>query len=88
LKREREPEIYDAIRFGSILENVRFREPIKEKVVDYTDITITENTRATYPLEHISNAKFPAMAGHPSNIVFLTCDAFGVLPPVSRLTPS
>ena len=55
--------------------------------VDFNDISITENTRAAYPIEFIPNAKIPCLAGHPSNIIFLTCDAFGVLPPVSRLTP-
>ena len=55
--------------------------------VDYNDVSITENTRASYPLEYIDNAQIPAICGHPNNIVFLTCDAFSVLPPVSKLTP-
>ena len=55
--------------------------------VDYTDVSLTQNTRASYPIEFIPNAKIPCVGGHPQNIVFLTCDAFGVLPPVSRLTP-
>jgi len=85
LSREKEPEIFDAIRFGSVLENVVYN-PIT-RVVDYNDTSITENTRCAYPLEHIPNAKFPAMGNHPKHIIMLTCDAFGVLPPVSRLTP-
>jgi len=55
--------------------------------VNYHDISLTENTRATYPLEYIPGAKIPAVGGHPKNIIFLTCDAFGVLPPVAKLTP-
>jgi len=85
LKRENEPEIYDAIRFGALLENVVY-DPLS-RVVDYTSAEITENTRASYPIEHVVNAKIPGTGGHPQNIIFLTCDAFGVLPPVSRLTP-
>lgn len=85
LTHEKEPDIYDAIKFGAVLENVKFINE-HERKVNYDDISITENTRASYPLEHIKNAKFPAKGGHPKNIVFLTCDAFGVLPPVSKLT--
>ncbi|EGC35503.1 hypothetical protein DICPUDRAFT_47664 [Dictyostelium purpureum] len=85
LSREKEPEIFDAIRFGSVLENVVFNNVTRK--VDYNDTSVTENTRCAYPLEHIPNAKFPAIAGHPKNIIMLTCDAFGILPPVSRLTP-
>jgi phosphoenolpyruvate carboxykinase (ATP) len=80
-----EPQIYNAIRFGSILENVVFDS--ETHVVDYDDGSITENTRCSYPIEHIDNAKIPCVGGHPKNVIFLTCDAFGVLPPVSRLTP-
>jgi phosphoenolpyruvate carboxykinase (ATP) len=80
-----EPQIYRAIRFGAVLENVVLDEPTRK--VDYASDAITENTRASYPLEFIPGAKLPAMGGHPQNIIFLTCDAFGVLPPVSRLTP-
>lgn len=69
------------------MENVLFHEPTNERVVDYKNIKITENTRCSYPLEHIGNAKFPSMGGHANNIVFLTCDAFGVMPPISKLTP-
>lgn len=86
LSAEREPEIFQAIRFGSILENV-VMDP-KSRVVDYDDVSITENTRVSYPIEYIPNAKIPCMSGHPRNVVFLTCDAFGVLPPVSRLSAS
>jgi len=86
LTREKEPEIYDAIRFGSILENVGF-DP-ETQVVDYDDISLTENTRVAYPLKFIPNARVPAKVPHqPKQIVLLTCDAFGVLPPVSKLTP-
>ncbi|KAJ3293511.1 hypothetical protein HDU76_007040 [Blyttiomyces sp. JEL0837] len=80
----KEPEIYRAIRYGSVLENVVLDEETGE--VDYTNKTITENTRACYPIEYIDNAKIPCVGSHPTNIIFLTCDAFGVLPPVSRLT--
>ncbi|MCB2154681.1 phosphoenolpyruvate carboxykinase (ATP) [bacterium] len=85
LSQENEPQIYNAIRFGSVLENVGY-DP-RTKVVDYTDVSKTQNTRVSYPVEFIENAKIPCVGGHPKNVVFLTCDAFGVLPPVSRLTP-
>ncbi len=84
LSPEGEPLIYNAIRFGSVLENVVIDERTREP--DYDDDAITENTRATYPVEHIPNARIPSMAGHPKNVIFLTADAFGVLPPVSRLS--
>lgn len=84
LSRAKEPEIFDAIRFGSVLENVVVDHVSRE--VDYTDCSITENTRCAYPIEFIPNAHIPCMAGHPKNIIMLTCDAFGVLPPVSKLT--
>jgi phosphoenolpyruvate carboxykinase (ATP) len=84
LDRNKEPDIYDAIRFGAVLENVRFKDN-KSREVDYDNISITENTRASYPLEHIRGVKIPAVGGHPKNIFFLTCDAYGVLPPVSKL---
>ncbi|MCG5535709.1 phosphoenolpyruvate carboxykinase (ATP) [Ectothiorhodospira mobilis] len=83
---EAEPEIHDAIRFGAILENVVFDPRTRE--VDYSDTSITENTRCSYPVEHIPNAKIPCTGGQPKNVIFLTCDAFSVLPPVSRLTPA
>lgn len=85
LSAEKEPEIFAAIKFGTVLENVVF-DPITH-AVDYDDISLTENTRASYPIEYIPNAKIPCVGGHPKNIIFLTCDAFGVLPPVSKLTP-
>lgn len=85
LSKEGEPQIWNAIRFGAILENVGYDNDTK--VVDYADISKTENTRCAYPVEYIDNAKIPCVGGHPRNIIFLTCDAFGVLPPVSRLTP-
>ena len=79
-----EPEIFQALRFGSVLENVVFSE---DRTVDFFDDKITENTRGAYPLEFVTNAKIPAVSGHPSDVIFLTCDAFGILPPVSKLTP-
>lgn len=85
LSGEKEPDIYNAIRFGSVLENVVFNPETRE--VDYDDATLTENTRCAYPIEYISNAKIPCIADqHPSNIILLTCDARGVLPPISKLT--
>ncbi len=85
LSREKEPEIYDAIRFGTVLENVVYDEDTR--AVDFDSVAITENTRAAYPIEFIANSKVPCVGAHPHNVIFLTCDAFGVLPPVSRLTP-
>src|SRR5438876_2493845 len=82
---ESEPDIFQALRFGAVLENVVLDE---ERDVDYTDTSITENTRGAYPIEFIQNAKIPCVAGHPTDIIFLTCDAFGVLPPVSALSPA
>ncbi|KAJ3279949.1 hypothetical protein HK104_001038 [Borealophlyctis nickersoniae] len=83
LSAEKEPEIFGAIRHGSILENI---VADKKGVVDYSSKAITENTRACYPIEFIPNAKIPCVGGHPKNIILLTCDAFGVLPPVAKLT--
>ena len=80
-----EPEIFNAIRFGTVLENVVYDDVTR--AVDFDDQSVTENTRASYPIEFIDNIKMPCMGGHPKNIVFLSCDAFGVLPPVSELTP-
>jgi phosphoenolpyruvate carboxykinase (ATP) len=85
LTREKEPEIYDAIKFGSVLENIKYL-PDQPRTVNFDDISVTENTRTCYPLEHIPGAKIPAMGGHPKNIIFLTCDANGILPPISKLT--
>jgi phosphoenolpyruvate carboxykinase (ATP) len=84
LSAEKEPEIYGAIKFGTLLENVVYDEA--SRVVDYSDTSITQNTRASYPIEFIPNAKIPCIGGHPKNVILLTCDAFGVLPPVSKLT--
>jgi phosphoenolpyruvate carboxykinase (ATP) len=84
LSAEKEPEIFGSIRFGSVLENVVFSPESRE--VDYNDCTLTENTRACYPIEYIQNAKIPCIAdSHPSNIILLTCDARAVLPPISKL---
>ncbi|OWZ35994.1 phosphoenolpyruvate carboxykinase (ATP) [Cryptococcus neoformans c45] len=86
LSAEKEPEIFNAIKFGSILENVVYNPA--DRKPDYDDVSITENTRCAYPIEYIPNAKIPCIADRqPSNIIMLCCDAFGVLPPVSRLTP-
>ncbi len=85
LTKEKEPQIWDAIRFGSVLENVVVDPHTRE--IDYDDMSITENTRATYPTHHIENCVLSGMGNHPKNIFFLTCDAFGVLPPISKLTP-
>lgn len=85
LSEENEPEIFNAIRFGSVLENT-VQDSVTH-VVDYDDVSLTQNTRCSYPIEYIDNAKIPCVGPHPKNIIFLTCDAFGVLPPVSRLTP-
>jgi len=85
LSETQEPEIWKAIRFGSVLENVVYDE--KTRQVDFSDVSLTQNTRCSYPIEYIDNAKIPCVGGHPNNVVLLTCDAFGVLPPVSKLTP-
>lgn len=83
LSKEGEPEIWNAIKFGAVLENVPMND---QREPDYNDGKLTENTRCAYPLEHIAGSVQPSMGGHPKNIFFLTCDAFGVLPPISRLT--
>ena len=83
LTEEKEPEIYRAIKPGAILENVIFKE---NGEVDYFDSSITQNTRVSYPITHIDNIQTPSFADNPKNIFFLTCDAFGVLPPISKLT--
>jgi phosphoenolpyruvate carboxykinase (ATP) len=82
---EKEPDIFQALRFGAVLENVVLDE---DRVVDYANTSITENTRGAYPIHFIHNTKIPCVAGHPTDIIFLTCDAFGVLPPVSSLSPA
>jgi phosphoenolpyruvate carboxykinase (ATP) len=84
LTEEHEPQIYRAIRFGSVLENVILNN---EREPDYFNISLTENTRAAYPVDFIDNAVIPGIGGHPKNVMFLAADAFGVLPPISRLTP-
>ena len=83
LKEENEPEIYHAIKFGSILENVVMDLETREP--DYSDQSITENTRVGYPVEFISNSQIPGYGGVPKVVIFLTADAFGVLPPISKL---
>jgi phosphoenolpyruvate carboxykinase (ATP) len=85
LSREGEPQIWNALRFGSVLENVVLDPHTRQP--DYDDDRFTENTRAAYPLSHIDGAEPTSRGGHPRTILFLTCDAFGVLPPLSRLTP-
>jgi phosphoenolpyruvate carboxykinase (ATP) len=85
LSEETEPQIFSAIRFGAVLENT-IQDP-ETRIVDYSDDSLTENTRASYPVEFIPNAKLPCTGGHPNHIILLTCDAFGVLPPVTKLTP-
>src|SRR5437588_252253 len=85
LSKENEPQIYNAIRFGSVLENVTL-DPITG-VPDFNDQSRTENTRGAYPVDFIENAVIPGVGGHPKNVIFLTADAFGVLPPISKLTP-
>ncbi|WP_059103739.1 phosphoenolpyruvate carboxykinase (ATP) [Shouchella shacheensis] len=84
LSREKEPQIWNAIRFGAVLENVPLDN--ETSTPNYDDTSLTENTRAAYPLEAIPNALEPSIAGHPNAIIFLTADAFGVLPPISKLT--
>jgi len=84
LSAENEPEIFNAIKFGCVLENVGFSDEVANEV-DFTDTKITENTRACYPIEHIPNTVIPCVGGHAKNVIFLACDAFGVLPPVSKL---
>mgnify|MGYP000110656491 CR=1 FL=1 len=84
LTQEKEPQIYDAIKFGAILENIGFEDD--GVTPNYEDKEKTENTRVSYPIHHIDNIMVPSMGGIPKNIFFLTCDAFGVLPPISKLT--
>jgi len=84
LSQEGEPQIWNAIRFGSVLENVVLDH--ESRIPDYDDGSKTENTRVTYPVSYIPGAVIPSAGGHPKNVIFLTADAFGVLPPVSKLT--
>jgi phosphoenolpyruvate carboxykinase (ATP) len=86
LSAEKEPEIWQAIKFGAIVENTRFVPGIR--TVDYANTSVTENTRTAYPLGYIANAVEPSVGGSPKNIFFLTADAFGVLPPISKLDKS
>lgn len=86
LSQENEPDIFNAIKPGALLENVVFKNGTNE--VDFTNIAITQNTRVSYPIYHINNIQQPSLAGNPKNIFFLTADAFGVLPPISRLLPN
>ena len=85
LRKENEPEIFAAIKKGAVLENVVMDA---EGVVDFSDTSITQNTRVSYPIHHIDNIQEPSIGKNPKNIFFLTADAFGVLPPISKLTPS
>ncbi len=84
LSAEKEPQIYAAIKPGALLENTKFFPGTN--TVDYADASVTENTRAAYPIDFITNAKEPSFGGQPKNVFFLTCDAFGILPPISKLT--
>lgn len=85
LTEEREPQIYRAIRFGSVLENVVLNPATRQP--DYADTKLTENTRSAYPIHYIKNAILTGVGPHPRNVMFLAADAFGVLPPIARLTP-
>ena len=89
LNPEEEPDIYNAIREGALLENVVYDKTTRK--IDFSDGSKTENTRVSYPLNHINNSVYgkgqPSVAGHPEKIIFLTCDAYGILPPVAKLNP-
>jgi phosphoenolpyruvate carboxykinase (ATP) len=85
LTEEKEPDIFRAIRYGALVENTRFFPGTQ--TIDFSDAGITENTRVSYPIHYIQNALEPSVGDHPKNIFFLTCDAYGVLPPIARLTP-
>lgn len=84
LSAENEPQIYQAIRFGAVLENIVLNQHSRQP--NYDDLSLTENTRVAYPLDYIKHSISPAVAGHPQTIIFLTADAYGVLPPISKLT--
>jgi len=84
LSQEKEPQIYDAIKYGALLENIGFADGSSKP--DYENTEITQNTRVSYPIYHIDNIVTPSIGGAPKNIFFLTADAFGVLPPISKLT--
>jgi phosphoenolpyruvate carboxykinase (ATP) len=85
LSKESEPDIFQALRFGAVLENVVYDDASHH--VDFNNASITQNTRGAYPIEFMPGAKVPCISTHPAHVIFLTCDAFGVLPPVSKLTP-
>eukprot|EP01083_Nonionella_stella_P002594 7432_1 len=87
LAEKTEPDIYRAVHTDAMLENVALKKESDKLVPDYFDVSKTQNGRVSYPIFHIDNYHKPQMAGHPDNIIFLTCDAFGVLPPVSKLSP-
>jgi len=84
LQQDSEPQIWSAIRFGTVLENVMIDAETRD--IDFDDASLTENTRAAYPLDYIPGARIPSVAGHPAAVIFLTADAFGVLPPIARLS--
>lgn len=84
LCQKNEPQIWEALRFGSLIENVTIDR--EKRIPDYDDSSVTENTRAAYPVEFIPNCVIPGIGGHPKTVIFLTADAFGVLPPISKLT--
>lgn len=84
LTHEKEPEIWDAIKFGSVLENTIIDD--KTRIPDYDDVSVTQNTRVTYPVDYIDGAIIPSVCSHPKNVIFLTADAFGVMPPIAKLT--
>jgi phosphoenolpyruvate carboxykinase (ATP) len=85
LSQKNEPQIWNAVRFGSVLENVDMNA--ESRALDYDSDALTENTRAAYPVEYIDNCIIPGLGGHPDTVLFLTADASGVLPPISKLTP-
>ncbi|MBL4697911.1 MAG: phosphoenolpyruvate carboxykinase (ATP) [Phycisphaerales bacterium] len=85
LTHEKEPQIWDAIRFGSVLENTVLDD--NTRIPDYDNVSITQNTRVTYPVDFIPGAQIPSVGGHAKNVIFLTADAFGVMPPIAKLTP-
>lgn len=85
LSREKEPQIWDAVRFGSLVENTKYFPGTRS--INFADISVTENTRVAYPIHYINNAVEPSVGGIPKNIFFLTADAYGILPPISRLNP-
>src|SRR5471030_3403199 len=80
-----EPQIWNAIRFGTVLENVAMDS--ETRLLDFDSDAVTENTRAAYHLSFIDNSVIPSVGGHPNHVIFLTADAFGVLPPISKLSP-